>query len=104
MSENFKNQKSKSINPARTIEVGNFYLIYDGSPTGHPGFVISKDDDKNLYLVLRLDSDKPGESTKESRGVRHITKLRIQLVRKLLIHMLKIVLQCANEKILVKKH
>ena len=63
-------------NAIKNIEVGKFYLVYDGSPTGHPGYVISKDDVNNLYLVIRLDSDKPGETTKESRGVRHITKLK----------------------------
>lgn len=58
------------------IEVGKFYLIFDGSRTGHPGFVVWKDDEKNRYLVLRLDSDKPDEITKEQRHVRHITKLK----------------------------
>ena len=60
----------------KTILVGKFYLIFDGSRTGHPGFVVSKNDDKNRYLVIRLDSDKPGETTKEERQVRHITKLK----------------------------
>lgn len=58
------------------IKIGHFYLIHDGSPTGHPGYVIWKDDAKNLYLVIRLDSYKPGETTKEERRVRHITKLK----------------------------
>ena len=76
MSNNQSNQASAPQKPTKIIEVGKFYLIYDGSPTGHPGYVISKDDVNNLYLVIRLDSDKPGETTKESRGVRHITKLK----------------------------
>ena len=61
---------------AKNIEVGKFYLIFDGSRTGHPGLVVWKDDKKNRYLVIRLDSDKPGEDTKEQRRVRHITKLK----------------------------
>ena len=65
--------KTESI---RIIEVGKFYLIFDGSRTGHPGLVIWKDDAANRYLVIRIDSDKPGETTKEERGVRHITKLK----------------------------
>lgn len=60
----------------KNIEVGKFYLIFDGSRTGHPGFVVSKDDINNRYLVIRIDSDKVGETTKEQRGVRHITKLK----------------------------
>lgn len=62
--------------PIKLIEVGKFYLIHDGSKTGHPGLVVWKDDEKNRYLVIRVDSDKPGEVTKEERGVRHITKLK----------------------------
>ena len=67
---------TKTLSPTKQIEIGKFYLIYDGSRTGHPGYVVWKDDENNRYLVIRLDSDKPGESTKEERQVRHITKLR----------------------------
>ena len=59
----------------KQIDVGKFYLIHDGSRTGHPGFVVWKDDEANRYLVIRTDSDKPGFPTKESRGEKHITKL-----------------------------
>lgn len=58
------------------IEVGKFYFIHDKSKSGHPGLVVQKNDEENRYLVIRFDSDKPGEPTKESRGVRHITKLK----------------------------
>ena len=41
----------------KNIEVGKFYLIHDGSRTGHPGLVVWKDDEKNTddpgYLLLR---------------------------------------------------
>lgn len=47
-------------NKIKLIEVGKFYFVHDGSKTGHPGFVIWKDDDANRYLVIRTDSDKPG--------------------------------------------
>lgn len=60
----------------KNIEVGKFYFIYDKSCSGHPGLVVWKDDFNNRYLVIRFDSDKPGDETKESRGVRHITKLK----------------------------
>lgn len=60
----------------KIIEVGKFYFIHDKSCSGHPGLVVWKDDFHNRYLVIRFDSDKPGEQTKISRGVRHITKLK----------------------------
>ena len=59
----------------KNIEVGKFYFIHDGSRTGHPGFVLWKDDAANRYLVVRFDSDKPGDIPKKDRGVKHITKL-----------------------------
>lgn len=60
----------------KNIEVGKFYFIHDKSHSGHPGLVVWKDDEKNRYLVVRFDSDKIGAPTKESRGVRHLTKLK----------------------------
>ena len=62
--------------PIKVIEVGEFHLIHDGSTTGHPGFIIWKDDEKNKYLVIRTDSDKPGAVSKKSKGEKHITKLK----------------------------
>ena len=59
----------------KLIEVGKFYFIHDGSKTGHPGYVIWKDDEMNRYLIIKADSDKPGNIRKIDRGVRHITKL-----------------------------
>ena len=60
----------------KVIKIGKFYLIHDGSKTGHPGLVIWKDDEKNRYLVIRTDSDKPGKVTKVQKGEKHITKLK----------------------------
>ena len=52
------NSKSKSVTeqklPIKNIEVGKFYLIHDGSKTGHPGLIIWKNDEHNLYLVLKF--------------------------------------------------
>lgn len=59
----------------KNIEIGKFYFIHDGSKTGHPGLIISKDDNANRYLVVRFDSDKFGDIPKIQRGVRHITML-----------------------------
>ena len=62
--------------PIKNIEVGKFYFIHDGSKTGHPGLVISKNDEANRYLVVRFDSDKFGDIPKKDRGVKHLTKLK----------------------------
>ena len=59
----------------KNIEIGKFYFIHDGSKTGHPGFVVWKDDEANRYLVVRFDSDEIGDIPKMYRGVRHITIL-----------------------------
>ena len=39
---------------SKTIEIGKFYLIHDGSKTGHPGLVIWKNDEYNLYLLIKI--------------------------------------------------
>ena len=43
-------KQNNQTNNTRTIEVGKFYLMFDGSRTGHPGYVLWKDDSKNRYL------------------------------------------------------
>ena len=60
----------------KIIEIGKFYLIHDGSKTGHPGFVVWKDDDLNRYILIKFDSDKQGDIPKKDRGIRHITRLK----------------------------
>lgn len=52
----------------KNIEVGKFYLIHDGSKTGHPGFVIWKNDIYNLYLFIKVGTTKNNnnEMLKES--------------------------------------
>lgn len=75
MSNNQSKQTATPPTPTKVIEIGKFYYIHDGSKTGHPGLVITANDSENRYLVARLDSDKFGEVSKISKGVRHITKL-----------------------------
>ena len=54
---NDSNNKTTTITkPIKNIEVGKFYLIHDGSKTGHPGLVIWKDDVQNLYLIIKFGS------------------------------------------------
>jgi hypothetical protein len=69
-------QTPNSSQPIKVIEVGKFYFIHDGTTTGHPGLVLTANDEANRYLVARFDSDKFGEITKMQRGIRHITKLK----------------------------
>ena len=55
-----QNQQSK---PIKNIEVGKFYLIHDGSPSGHPGLIIWKDDNANLYLAIKFGTTSNKENT-----------------------------------------
>lgn len=50
--------------PTKVIEVGKFYLIHDGSKTGHPGLIIWKDDFHNLYLAIKFGSSSSKENIK----------------------------------------
>lgn len=59
----------------KNIEIGKFYLIHDGSKTGHPGFVLQKDDEANRYLVIITESDKIGNVSKREADKRHLTDL-----------------------------
>ena len=61
--------------PIKNIEVGKFYLIHDGSDTGHPGLIIEKDDLNNRYLVILTESDKKGNMSKREADKRHLTDL-----------------------------
>lgn len=53
-------QKTSSIissvttKPTKTIEVGKFYLVFEGSKNGHPGLIVWKNDDHNLYLAIKF--------------------------------------------------
>lgn len=62
--------------PNKIIEVGKFYLIFDGSKTGHPGYVFWKDDVKNRYLVIRTESDKKGNTSKRVLKRQHLIDLK----------------------------
>ena len=48
------NKKVSQI--AKTIYLGKFHFIHDGSKTGHPGYIIWKDDENNLYLAIKFGS------------------------------------------------
>ncbi len=45
---------NKTSMPTRIIEVGKFYLVFEGSSSGHPGYIIWKNDEHNLYLAIKF--------------------------------------------------
>lgn len=53
-----KNSNHNQPKPIKNIEVGKFYFIHDGSKTGHPGYVVWKDDEKNLYAAIKFGTTK----------------------------------------------
>ena len=48
----------------RNIEVGKFYLIHDGSPSGHPGYIIWKHDNFNVFLAIKFGTSPNPKSIK----------------------------------------
>ncbi len=46
--------KKKIIN--KKLRKGRFYLVHDGSKSGHPGMIYWKNDNKNLYLALTTET------------------------------------------------
>ena len=75
MSNKSLNDQSNKNKSKKVIELGKFYLIHDGSKTGHPGFVVSKNDELNEYLVVITESDKFGNKSKRETDKRHLTDL-----------------------------
>ena len=39
---------------SKKVEKDHFYLIHDGSRTGHPGLIFWKNDEANLYLAIKF--------------------------------------------------
>ena len=54
MSEQKTPQSQKVEQPTKKLKVGKFYLIHDGSRIGHPGIIVWKNDDANLYLAIKF--------------------------------------------------
>ena len=48
----------------KIIKTGKFYLLHDGSKIGHPGYVVWKDDEGNLYLAVKFGSTKNDKNLK----------------------------------------
>ena len=58
MSNNQSKQTATPPTPTKVIEVGKFYLIHDGSKTGHPGFIFWCDQNLNIYLAIKFGTSK----------------------------------------------
>lgn len=43
---------SKKVAYSKHLKKGKFYVVHDGSKTGHPGEIRWKNDKKNLYLAV----------------------------------------------------
>ena len=54
----------------KKIEVGKFYLLFEGSPTGHPGYIIWKNDEHNLYLAIKFGTTANKNNTKLNSSLR----------------------------------
>ena len=62
--------KQQTSKPTRIINVGKFYLIFEGSKTGHPGYIIWKNDDHNLYLAIKFGTSPNKNNTKLNLSLR----------------------------------
>jgi len=38
----------------KSLQVGKFHFLHDGSQTGHPGIIVWKSDERNLYLAIKI--------------------------------------------------
>ena len=64
------NKSSNKIQTIKVIEVGKFYLLFEGSQTGHPGFIIWKNDEHNLYLAIKFGTTVNKNNTKLNVALR----------------------------------
>ena len=55
-------QKQLTQQPIKNLQINSFYIIHDGSPSGHPGLLIWKDDNANLYLAIKFGSSSNKEN------------------------------------------
>ena len=64
MSNNQSKQTATPPTPTKVIEVGKFYLLFEGSQSGHPGYIIWKNDEHNLYLAIKFGTT-PNKNNKK---------------------------------------
>ena len=54
----------------KVIEVGTFHQIFDGSKSGHPGYIIWKNDEHNLYLAIKFGTSSNKNNTQLNYAIR----------------------------------
>ena len=74
MADNSSNSKSNTSIPTKVIEVGKFYLLFEGSESGHPGYIIWKNDEHNLYLAIKFGTTPNKNNTKLNCSLRKYDK------------------------------
>ena len=63
MSQNSLKQNPDFTKSNANIKVGKFYLLFEGSRSGHPGYIIWKNDEHNLYLAIKFGTS-PNKNNK----------------------------------------
>ena len=63
MSQNSLKQNPNFTKSNANIKVGKFYLLFEGSRSGHPGYIIWKNDEHNLYLAIKFGTS-PNKNNK----------------------------------------
>ena len=69
-----KDQKQNNHSVTKTIEIGKFYLIFDGSPKGHPGYIIWKNENRNLYLAIKFGTSPRRHNKSLNKSIGKTTK------------------------------
>ena len=64
------NQIPNSSQPSKVIEVGTFHQIFDGSKSGHPGYIIWKNDEHNLYLAIKFGTSSNKNNIKMNYSIK----------------------------------
>ena len=70
MSNNPSNKSPATPKPTKVIETQTFHQIFDGSKSGHPGYIIWKNDDHNLYLAIKFGTTSNKNNTKMNYSIR----------------------------------
>ena len=73
-----QNQQSK---PTKIIEVETFHQIFDGSKSGHPGYIIWKNDNHNLYLAIKFGTSVNKNNTELHFSIRKGDKENLVYLR-----------------------
>ena len=81
MSNNKSSKSSNQSTSVKIIEVGTFHQIFDGSKSGHPGYIIWKNDDHNLYLAIKFGTSVNKNNTELHFSIRKGDKQNLVYLR-----------------------